>query len=121
MLALRQWCRVLGEDVSVENPNDIRVLGVTRDIPENAVPITPRIVLKIPWKMERIAPRAAVIVLKIPAKRLPIESMREGMLIDYGVALCMMKQWMILCCKKLLSSTLFGFICQFYEESAIVA
>jgi hypothetical protein len=45
--------------------------------------MTPRIALKMPWKTARLEPRAAVMVLKIPAIREPSESKREGMV--YGL------------------------------------
>jgi hypothetical protein len=45
----------------------------------NAVEMTPRMALKIPWKTARIDPSVAVIVWKMLAISDPIESTREGM------------------------------------------
>jgi len=47
----------------------------------NTAWITPRIVLKMPWKTARIDPKAAVMVWKIPEMSEPRESTREGMIV----------------------------------------
>lgn len=55
-------------------------------IAEKAVPMTPRMVLMRFWKRPMMEPRAAVMVLKIPAMRFSREVITEGMIADFSLS-----------------------------------
>ena len=65
-------------------------LAIVVPMASNAVPMTPKMALKIDWKTARTEPSAAVMVWKIPATRLLRDSTREGiatMLTGWDVSL----------------------------------